>query len=180
MFPSQKAQALDSKNIKNISDMRRARPEVIEEACAKKSGNRFGKRITDFARTLPDFEITGEITKELIRTDGVGVTVAWTVYLKNVETVRLTTKKGSKKLTASILVTTSDNVSPAICLLLSQLTGTLFPQQWVEYKRAKIATMQSDNNGKGVLVKKTVVLTKPSQKIECYVSCDEFGKRRAS
>lgn len=100
---------------------------MVEAGCGRK--HPFGKQLIETARQMPDFEITAKIVKEAIRTDGVGVTCHFTISLKNVNSVKVTTKRGARKLTASILLMTSDNVGcsslsrPAVSDLSSYSNG---------------------------------------------------------
>lgn len=125
---------------------------------------------------MPNFELTGSIVKETVRTDGIQATCEFAISLKNVDSVRVTAKKGTRKLTASVLIITSDKVSDWKCMIEVQLN--MHWQQWVDYKRIKVANIQKEQSGSGLTIRKSVVLTKPSQKIECYISCDEIGKLR--
>lgn len=134
--------------IKSIEDLRKASPSTVDEACKKK----LGIAVVGAARQMPDFVITAKILKETVRVDGIGATCQFTISLKNVRSVKVTTKKGARKLTASILLMTSDNVSHSPCmkgapsLTLERSNGSITSA--AKCLQFRVKTMEMDSSSK--------------------------------
>lgn len=102
----------DQTRIESLQELRKAKPQVLEDICQQKPP--FGKKILDFVKQLPNFDVTLEIVRETIKPNGVQVSCQVILLLKNSEVVTTNKNKGPRKLTASILLMTSDSVSKGI------------------------------------------------------------------
>jgi hypothetical protein len=102
------AKSLKGIGINSFEDLKKAKSYNIDAALSKKSP--FGKKLIEAAERMPDYAVSMSSAGETIRTDGVKVTCEIKLSLKNRNAVTLTSKKGLRKLTTSILLMTSDKV----------------------------------------------------------------------
>ena len=112
-----------------------------------------GPKAQKMACMLPEPFVEARIVQESVRDDGVRVTIEVTAGLKNRGEVQLTIK--TRKIRFSAVTTTSDG----LYIELNKLNaGDLF----------KADQMRT-------IIRLNATLTKPSQKIEVLMACDEIG-----
>lgn len=132
--------------------MRNAVPEDLVAMGVRKD---LAPKAVKMASMLPDPFVEARIVQESVRDDGVRVTIEITAGLKNTggREVQLTHK--SRKIKFSAITTTSDGI-------------------YIEWNKLNAADLFKADQQQTV-IRLNTTLTKPSQKIEVLMACDEIG-----
>jgi hypothetical protein len=132
--------------------------------------------IINSVNNLPWFTIQLVRTAEKVKPNGVSVSFEVLVGLENLQVTLNNSKKNNGKITVSIQIMTSDNVGSLPVDIHSAEKGVCATtQEWIDYERIKLKKIADNDNGI-YKYRKTALLTKPSQKINAYVTCEEAGK----
>lgn len=144
------AKTLWDHHVQTFEDMRNAATGNLEAMGVRKGSATQAQKM---ACMLPEPFVEARIVQESVRDDGVRVTIEITAGLKNRGEVQLTIK--TRKIRFSAVTTTSDG----LYIELNKLNaGDLF----------KADQMRT-------IIRLNATLTKPSQKIEVLMACDEIG-----